>query len=195
MNLRERALAVRPRATLWWAATLTLLSVVAVMAACFSAWFQWRHTGLAADFDQGQRSGLALLLARLDFSAVASFSTATPEDAATVRYLGYPARAVVAAVLIGALVAPVRSWEFANSVWLRALFSLTIVFTLLCGLALLSWWAMAAGFNDIEYESISADASVRLTRVLPRGPILLTLAVLLQVGAWRVARAVRLSQG
>lgn len=186
---------MRPRVTLWWAALLILLSVVAVVAACLSSWFQWRHTGSAADLDRGQQSGLGLLLAHLDFSAVASFSTATPGDADTVRFIGYPARAVVAGVLIGALVGPVRSWEFADSVWLRALFSLTIALTLLCGLALLSWWATAAGFNDIEHESISADASVRLTGVLPRGPILLTLAVLLQVGAWRVIRAERLRQG
>lgn len=194
MTLRERALTLRPRATLWWTATLTLLSVVAVVAACFVAWFEWRHTGLAADFDRGQQTGLGLLLARLDFSAVASFSTATPSDAATVRSIGFPARAVVAVVLIGALAGLVRSWALAVSVWPKVLFSLIIAVTVFCGLLLLFWLVVAAGFNDIEYESVSDDASVRLTRVLPQGPILLTLAVLLQVGAWRVSRAVRLSQ-
>jgi hypothetical protein len=194
MSLRERALAVRPRANLWWAAMLILLSVVAVMAACFSAWFEWRHIGFTGYFGPGQQTGFNLLLPTLDYSAVASFSTATAEDATMVRFIGIPARIVVAGVLIAALAGLNRSWDLSDSVWPKVLFFLIIAFTVLCSLLLLLWLVTAAGFRDIDFEKIYADSPVRLTKVMPQGLILLTLAVLLQVGAWRVIKAVRLRQ-
>jgi hypothetical protein len=122
---------------------------------------------------------------------VASAGLATPADAATVRYIGWPARAVVAGVLIASLAGLCRTWVLATSAWLRALLALVLAGTTLYGLLLLMWMSLAAGFYDIEYVRIADDVPVRLTRVLPWGPFFLALAVLLQVAAWQVVRAVR----
>jgi hypothetical protein len=187
----KRVVTALLRAGSWWAALFFLLSVVAVVVAGSFDWFEWRRTGSSAGASDVQRSGLALLLAHLDFSVVASAGLATPADAATVRYIGWPARAVVAGVLIASLAGLCRTWVLATSAWLRALLALVLAGTTLYGLLLLMWMSLAAGFYDIEYVRIADDVPVRLTRVLPWGPFFLALAVLLQVAAWQVVRAVR----
>lgn len=176
---------VRPRAGPWLATAFYVLSAVAVTAACFSDWFAWHHV---ADVDDQQRTGLGLLLASLDYSAVASYSTATPADADLVRYVGWPARAVVAWVLVATLIGLSRIWALTISPWLRAVLAPALAYVTVFGLLMLAWMLVAAGFSDIDYVSIEAGSRVRLARVLPWGPVFLAVAVLLQVAAGRVVR-------
>jgi hypothetical protein len=173
------------RARPWWAATFALVSVVAVMAACFSTWFEWRHRETAT----GMRTGLGLPLPRFDYSAVASFTTATPADAETVGYVTWSARGAVTLVLLTALAAVVRSGLRSATVWPRVWCFLVFGFTVFWGLVLLfPGWLWAAGFNDVDYTRINDTAPVELVRVAPQGPILLAVAVLAQAATWWTAR-------
>jgi hypothetical protein len=195
MTVREPTPTAPAQARLVSVTALLVLSVVATMAACYSSWFEWKHSGSAAELRPGQWTGLGLFLPHFDFSATASFTTATREDWARAGYVGWSARLIVTLVLVATLVELGRTRRAAVSaspassalptLFLRALMAVTVI----SGLWLLvPGWLMARGLYDIEYTRIVADAPVRLVQVLPLGPILLGLAVVLQVAAWRILK-------
>ncbi len=188
-----------------WAVALVAftLSQLAAAAAALSGWLRWAGTvsadyaGPAGTLSVGERvdvgTGLATLLPMFDYRATGSFEMARPGDARTAWLVGYGARVVIAAIVVVNLYAvfatrrrgrPPAPRPVALGLARLGLALVTTVFAVI-----VAPLGLVFASIDNDFRRIADDAPARIVGVDPAGPLLLLIAVGLQVAAWWSVRA------
>jgi hypothetical protein len=183
-----------------WAAALIVLtfSQLAAAGAALSGWLRWAgtvsaaYTGPTQSLSDGERvnvvTNLGTMLPMFDYSATGSFEMARAGDARTAWLVGYGARLVIAAIVVANLYVvfatrPRGRPLASRSIPLRlARVGLGLVTVVFAGVVAPLGLMFASIDND--FRRISDDAPARIVGVVLTGPLLLFVAIGLQVLAW-----------